>query len=87
MWRWIPLTLLLAGCMQPDPAALAIEMAEAQCGIIHLQRTGSLTAEQQQQLNELRSKVESCQNKANGLAGDARSEYNRVYNSQAGLCR
>jgi Spy/CpxP family protein refolding chaperone len=87
MWRWIPLTLLLAGCMQPDPAALAIETAEGQCGILQLQRKGALTNEQQQQLKELRSKMESCQKKANGLTGDARSEYNRVYYSEAGLCR
>jgi hypothetical protein len=87
MWRWIPLMLLLAGCIQPDPTALAIEMAEAQCGFIHLQRKGKLTAEQQQQLNQLRTKVESCQRKANGLTGDARSEYDRAYYSQVSLCR
>ena len=88
MWRCLlPLLVLITACTDPDPSVLAIEMAEIQCGITHLQRNRRLTAEQQLQLTELRNRVEACQKKVDGLKGDALREYNRIYYSQIALCR
>lgn len=87
MWRWIILFLLATGCVPADPNELALRAANAQCGIIKLQRKQNLTASENQKLKELKVDYENCMKKASKLSPSHRSQYNLVYNSQAGICR
>ena len=89
MWRCLlPLLVLITACTDPDPSALAIEMAEALCDTVQVQRTGVLPTKTQPQLMELRSRLESFQRKAERLRGDAGSVYNRTTEcGQAGILK